>query len=127
MSRPIKMTQAYMDECRQDFEKALQLTKLADGKLTFTKTFSIADRKAVLYFTANAWAKMTALIRDFDKEVAWHGVASRGEDESIILLHLHISQIGVQLMQSDGTSRTKVSGLQSWICTTSLEAQRLTS
>ena len=82
MSRPIKMTQAYMDECRQDFEKALQLTKLADGKLTFTKTFSIADRKAVLYFTANAWAKMTALIRDFDKEVAWHGVASRGEDES---------------------------------------------
>ena len=31
MSRPIKMTQAYMDECRQDFEKALQLTKLADG------------------------------------------------------------------------------------------------
>ena len=47
MSRPIKMTQAYMDECRQDFEKALQLTKLADGKLTFTKTFSIADRQAV--------------------------------------------------------------------------------
>ena len=81
MSRPIKMTQAYMDECRQDFEKALQLTKLADGKLTFTKTFSIADRKAVLYFTADAWAKMTALIRDFDKEVAWHGVASRGEDD----------------------------------------------
>ena len=33
MSRPIKMTQAYMDECRQDFEKALQLTVGQLGKL----------------------------------------------------------------------------------------------
>lgn len=82
MSRPIKMTQEYLDECRSDFEKALQLTKLADGKLSFTKTFTIGDRKAQVYFTALAWAKMTALIRDFDKEVAWHGVASRDEDES---------------------------------------------
>lgn len=82
MSRPIKMTQAYLDECRSDFEKALQLTKLADGKLSFTKTFTIGDRKAQVYFTELAWAKMTALVRDFDKEVAWHGVANRGEDES---------------------------------------------
>lgn len=82
MSRPIKMTQEYMDECRSDFEKALQLTKLADGKLSFTKTFSIGERKAQVHFTALAWAKMTALLRDFDKEVAWHGVASRGEDET---------------------------------------------
>lgn len=82
MSRPIKMTQEYMDECRSDFEKALQLTKLADGKLSFTKTFSIGERKALVHFTALAWAKMTALLHDFDKEVAWHGVANRGEDET---------------------------------------------
>ena len=29
MSRPIKLTQELIDECRQDFEKALSLTKLS--------------------------------------------------------------------------------------------------
>lgn len=82
MSKPIKMTEQYMAECRADFEKALQLTKLADGKLNFTKTFSIADKKAIVYFTGEAWTKMVMLIKEFDKEVAWHGVAHRVEDES---------------------------------------------
>ena len=47
MSRPIKLTQELIDECRQDFEKALSLTKLSDGKLSFTKAFSCGDKKAV--------------------------------------------------------------------------------
>lgn len=82
MSKPIKMTEQYMSECRDDFEKALQLTKLADGKLNFTKVFSIADKKATVYFTGEAWTKMVMLLKEFDKEVAWHGVARRGDDES---------------------------------------------
>lgn len=82
MSRPIKLTPEYMEECRADFEKALQLTKLADGKINFTKTFSNSNRKAVVYFTPAAWAKMVILINEFEKEVAWHGVAHRvGEAE----------------------------------------------
>ena len=82
MSKPIKMTEQYLTECRADFEKALQLTKLADGKLSFTKTFTIRDKRATVYFTGEAWAKMVMLIKEFDKEVAWHGVAHRVEDES---------------------------------------------
>lgn len=82
MSKPIKMTEQYLAECRADFEKALQLTKLADGKLNFTKTFTIGDKKATVYFTGEAWTKMVMLIKEFDKEVAWHGVAHRAEDES---------------------------------------------
>lgn len=82
MSKPIKMTEQYMSECRADFEKALQLTKLADGKLNFTKVFSIADKKATVYFTGEAWTKMVILLKEFDKEVAWHGVARRGDDET---------------------------------------------
>ncbi len=82
MSRLIKMTPEYMEECRSDFEKALQLAKLSDGKLNFTKTFSSGDRKAKIFFTPPAWAKMVILINEFDKEVAWHGVAHRlGEAE----------------------------------------------
>ena len=83
MSRPIKLTQELIDECRQDFEKALSLTKLSDGKLSFTKAFSCGDKKAVVYFSTEAWAKMVMLIKEFDKEVAWHGVARRVEDESL--------------------------------------------
>lgn len=82
MSRPIKMTPEYLEECRSDFEKALQLVKMSDGKLNFTKAFSNGSRKAVVYFTPAAWAKMVILINEFDKEVAWHGVAHRvGEAE----------------------------------------------
>lgn len=77
MSRLIKMTPEYLDECRKDFEKALQLAKLSDGKLNFTKTFTSGNRKASVYFTPTAWAKMVVLINVFDKEVAWHGVAHR--------------------------------------------------
>ena len=61
ISKPIKMTEQYMAECRADFEKALQLTKLADGKLSFTKVFTCGARKATVVFTAGAWAKMALL------------------------------------------------------------------
>ncbi len=82
MSSLIKMTPEYMEECRADFEKALALAKLSDGKLNFTKTFSNGSRKAEVFFTPPAWAKMVILINEFDKEVAWHGVAHRfGEAE----------------------------------------------
>lgn len=82
MSKPIKITEAIMEECRNDFEKALSGTKLVDGKITFTKTFNMEDRKATVYFTGEAWTKMVMLIKEFDKEVAWHGVAHRVEDET---------------------------------------------
>lgn len=80
MSKLIKMTPEYMNECRADFEKALTLVRLADGKLNFTKVFSGGNKKAIVYFTAAAWAKMVLLIKEFDKEVAWHGVAHRMGD-----------------------------------------------
>lgn len=82
MSKPIKMTQQYLDECRKDFEKALSLAKLTDGKLSFTKTFTCDAKKATVFFTPEAWAKMVMLIKEFDKEIAWHGVAARSQDES---------------------------------------------
>ncbi len=80
MSKPIKMTEAFKNECRADFEKALDLVRLTNGKVTFTKVFSGQTRKAKILFTPTAWVKMIRLVMDFDKEVAWHGVARRGDD-----------------------------------------------
>lgn len=80
MSKIIKLTPVCMDEVRRDFETALSNIKLSDGKINFTKTFGAVNRKAQLYFTEIAWLKMLSLVREFDKEVAWHGVAKRCDD-----------------------------------------------
>lgn len=82
MSRIVKLTPEIMDEVCKSFKEVLKTSKLTDGKISFSKTFNNIDRKATLYFTETAWIKMQTLIREFDKEVAWHGVAKRGEDLS---------------------------------------------
>lgn len=81
MSKIIKMTSQNLDEIRKDFEEALKGVKLSDGKINFTKTFGSIQRKATLYFTELAYLKMLTLVREFDKEVAWHGIAKRHETE----------------------------------------------
>lgn len=80
MSKIIRMTPDIETQCRADFEKALAGAKIADGKFTFSKTFTGTQRKAVVHYTAEAWDKQLRVLKDFDKEVAWHGVAYRDED-----------------------------------------------
>ena len=82
MSKIIKMTPDCLDQIRDEFEKVLSSAKISDGKISYTKTFGYVNRKAVVRFSEIAWLKMSALIREFDKEVAWHGVAVRGADET---------------------------------------------
>lgn len=80
MSKIIRMTQEYIDECCEEFRKSLTDTKLSDGKISYSKTLNSGKDRATLFFTANAWAKMITLLNEFNKEVAWHGVASRFGD-----------------------------------------------
>ena len=82
MSKVIKLTTEQLQECRRDFDTALSTMKLTDGKISFIKTITSPNEKATLYFDPLAWRKMQTLIKEFDKEVAWHGVAYRGEDET---------------------------------------------
>lgn len=81
MSKVIKLTAEQLQECRRDFNAALDTIKLTDGKISFIKTITCPDKKATLYFDPLAWRKMQTLVKEFEKEVAWHGVAYRGEDE----------------------------------------------
>lgn len=82
MSKIIKLTPQCFEEVIKDFKESLSGAKVSDGKISYTKTFGVINRKATLYFREIAWTKMQALIREFDKEVAWHGVARRGIDET---------------------------------------------
>ena len=83
MSKIIKLTPEYLAEVRREFEESLASLKVADGKISFTKTFAGTGGKATVYFTEIAWQKMQALIRGFDKEIAWHGIAYRGENPEL--------------------------------------------
>lgn len=82
MSKIIKLTPEYIQECTREFQEQLQRGKLTNGRVEYTKTFGSETRKATLYFSCLAWLKMNALVQEFEKEVAWHGVAKRGDDES---------------------------------------------
>lgn len=80
MAKIIKLTDECIEQARKDFEESLKNIKLSDGKISFTKSFSSIQRKATIYFTEIAWLKMQTLVREFSDEVAWHGIAARGED-----------------------------------------------
>lgn len=103
MSKIIKMTSQNLEEIRRDFEETLKGLKLSDGKINFTKTFGTIQRKATLYFTELAYLKMLTLVREFDKEVAWHGIANRCEDEEDAYI---ISDIMVYPQEVTGTTVT---------------------
>lgn len=80
MAKVIKMTPEYIEELKKDFEQTLKTSKLSDGKLSFIRSVGAVKRSAVLYYTRSAWAKQQALVSEYNKEVAWHGVAVRGSD-----------------------------------------------
>jgi hypothetical protein len=82
MSKIIRLTSDVFDSVLEDFKDMLESIKLSDGKVNYTKSFDKIERKAELMFTELAWLKMQALIKEFDKEVAWHGIARRGDDET---------------------------------------------
>lgn len=81
MAKIIKMNETEIDRLKEEFAEALRKMKLADGKINFQKDFGKIERKAKLVFTEIAWLKQSLLVNEFDKEVAWHGVAKRGEEE----------------------------------------------
>lgn len=91
MAKYIRMTPEIQSECRaafmEEFEKALSVSKFSDGKLSFTKSFGTINRKARVYFHEEAWLKLTALMREFSKEVAWHATAYRipGDNDEYLI------------------------------------------
>lgn len=82
MSKSIRITSEIEAELREAFEQALSGGKFADGRFSFTKSLPNSDRKATIIYTADAWEKQCRILKEFDKEVAWHGVCHRGIDQT---------------------------------------------
>ena len=80
MSKPIKITDEFKMAALREFAEALSRMRMTDGKITYTKPLDNFTRRATVSFTQEAWMKMVTLVMNFDKEVAWHGIAQRSED-----------------------------------------------
>ena len=80
MSKPIKITDEFRAAALREFAEALLRMRMTDGKISYSKPLENFTRRATVYFTPEAWMKMYMLVVNFDKEVAWHGVAKRSED-----------------------------------------------
>lgn len=120
MAKLIRLTPEYIASLREEFESAIAGIKLSDGKFTFSKSFGNVSRRATVYFTEMAWEKMQCLIREFDKEVAWHGIAKRGDDPEKD--EYIISDILVYPQEvTAATVTTDQSEYQSWLYSEELE------
>lgn len=82
MSRPLNITDEIANELCEDFKNLIHDTKyIENGKISFTKTF-VFKEKATLYFTELAYLKMKMLVESSSKEVAWHGLVKRHQQEA---------------------------------------------
>lgn len=113
MSKILRITTREKENLREQFEKFLAEMKVASGKATFSPILPGANRKAKLYFSEIAWLKMQTLIKEFDKEVAWHGVAYRSEEDND---DYYITDIVVYPQEVTGaTVNTDQEKYQSWL------------
>lgn len=81
MAKLIKLTDDIIAQIKLEFDSYIR-DKISDGRINFQKNISAVQRKATVYFTELAYRKFQALVDGFDNEVAWHGIAYRGQDES---------------------------------------------
>lgn len=83
MSKSIKIDASFIETAKADFIKMCDEGKFIDGKIVFNRTIATnTGKKATLSIEDLAWRKMKALVDEFDKEIAWHGIAKRGEAEN---------------------------------------------
>ena len=78
MSKPLRITEEFVEECRKELEKRLREQKISTGSFTFTKNLpNMSGQKANIYMTPEAWCKMFLLVDTFSTEVQWHATAKK--------------------------------------------------
>lgn len=86
MSRKIKLTEEDIDQMMIEFKQNLLGVRFDSDKVTYTANTQLKEvEKAKLYFTPEAYCKMTTLIKCCEKEIAWHGIVDRNEEGAYII------------------------------------------
>jgi len=116
MSRPIKLTDELLKNIQEEFIAKVKSMKMFDGKLEYSRTFKWEDSendKATIFLSSVAFAKMNALIQQFDSEVAWHGVVHRDEEDPTIFRIMDI--LVYPQVVSGVTVNTDQDAYQTWL------------
>lgn len=106
MAKFIKMTPEVADDFREKvFEQVESMisdkNKFRDGNVTVTYNLGKNDEKAKLNISIRAYLKMQALIAKSQKEVGWHGVAFREDEDNNVY---RVEDIMVYPQMVDGTN-----------------------
>lgn len=116
MSKPIKLTDELLQKIQEEFVAKVKSMKMFDGKLKYEREFKWDDSdtdRATIYLSSVAFAKMNALIQQFDSEVAWHGVVERDQEDPSIF---RITDILVYPQIVTGTTvNTDQEAYQTWL------------
>jgi hypothetical protein len=87
MPKVIKLTPEMCMQFMTEFQKTLEGAKMVDGKISFDKALPNVTNKEKMkvLFTPKAWIRMDLLIKNFDSEVAWHGVGERVNQTTFVI------------------------------------------
>lgn len=80
MSKAIRPDQETQVKLLAAVTKLLTSGRLPEGKLSFSQVLDGGKHEAHIYYSPMAWVKQCKLLDEFNSEVAWHGVARRGDD-----------------------------------------------
>ena len=80
--KQIKPTKKDMEQALNAFKDYIYKSKSNSGNINFNYNFNKAksNKKPEVIFTKEAYAKITTLVDNHDKEIGWHGIVSKNED-----------------------------------------------
>lgn len=100
MSRPIVFNESVKQKILEDVAAALENYKSVDGNFSYSSKITGEGRAEGIRIAISpvAYLKMTALVQEFNSEVAWHGTVERDGDL------FRITDIFVYPQEVDGAS-----------------------
>lgn len=102
MAKPIRLTEEIKKECLEEFAKKLADTRMAGGTFKFEKAVKYDEKKECeVVYTSKAWYKTLMLIQENAKEVGWHGVCRRDEEDPAVF---YVEDILVYPQKVTGTT-----------------------
>lgn len=85
MAKPIRMTEEMKEICLEEFRKTLNDSRMSLGTFEFKKALKYeADKKCEVCYNSKAWYKTIMLIEIQPKEVGWHGICRRDEEDPTV-------------------------------------------
>lgn len=116
MAHHIRLTEDDYKSVHEDFLAILKKGSFPSGKISFERKLgSLKKTTAIVQFGELAWHKMQSLIREQDKECAWHGLCQRADKDgkhiyavSDILLYPQ-KVTGTEVKESEKAGLWKVS------------------